>query len=288
MKKLLTLAFILSASTASSDGLTSLGLDDPEVLAPSSNWSGAYVGLSFGRNTTTTRSTRTWEEVTPGFDFREATCTRVGNTHEGNKCRIDQTMWDALSFASIANPWSTAPFKLNDGSQTGQLAKYLTEYHGLWLGDTAGSHTWNIGQHVPDVAALNAPTGQDAVLSVTHQFKADVVTQMSESITSIESMDEFGAFAGYRHDFGKIIGGVELGMIGDLASLEAQAGLDLGRVLPYVFAGAGQYDGESGTVFGAGADLKIGQRLRVGIKHTVGEFDNVDVESTALRVAFKF
>lgn len=288
MKRLLLTAVVCLASQAHADGLTELGLDDPEVIAPASDWTGPYVGLSYGKTDVTRSVTSMREEIIEGYDYREATCTRTKNTHEGNKCRIDESLWDSLGIDPTSNPWDKAPFKLNDGAETGEIAKYLSGYNGLWLGDTTGSHTWNIGSYEPDVAALNSSQGQDALLSVERKFKADEVNTITETMNQTSSMDEVGAFIGYRHDFGSLVGGVELGVLGELATLEAQAGLDLGRVLPYLFVGAGEYDGDSGSVYGVGTDIKVTNTLMVGIKHSVGDFGNTETKTTGLRIAIKF
>ena len=102
------------------------------------------------------------------------------------------------------------------------------------------------------------------------------------------SENNFGAFLGYRHDFGRIVGGAEIGVNGDLRSLEAQVGLDLGKVLPYAFAGVGDLDGVSGKTYGVGADMALGKNLLVGVKTTRGEFDDTDLSSTLVRVAIQF
>lgn len=195
MKRLITMALLaLMTAPVYAGGLTEVGLDDPEVLAPapvSGDWSGPYVGLSYGRNSTDSTSER---------------CFKLG-----------------------------APKDCND-----------------------------------------------PIFMAYPEFK------VVETYSTSEDNDEFGAFVGYRHDFGRMVGGVELGVLGDLTTAEAQVGLDLGRLLVYGHAGAGQFDGVSGTVYGAGADLKLGKRMMVGAKYTTGDFDGNDVESLSARVAIAF
>lgn len=61
MKKLLlaTALAVVACSPAAADGLTTLGLDDPEVIAPlRPDWTGFYGGLSYGRVSTVTDSTK--------------------------------------------------------------------------------------------------------------------------------------------------------------------------------------------------------------------------------------
>lgn len=59
MNKLMiaTVLVAMTSTTAIADGLTDLGLDDPEVMAPpsaSGDWDGPYVGLSYGRTSGST------------------------------------------------------------------------------------------------------------------------------------------------------------------------------------------------------------------------------------------
>lgn len=105
-----------------------------------------------------------------------------------------------------------------------------------------------------------------------------------KTITTGSSGTDVGAFAGYRHDFGRLVGGVEIGRIGDVTSAEVQLGLDMGRVLPYGLAGGAWAGGESGTIYGAGVDVRLGQRWLVGIKHTTGDVGGM----TTLRVGIRF
>jgi hypothetical protein len=278
---LLTSAIVMAtASVGFADGLTQLGLDDPEVMAPpsvSGDWSGPYVGLSYGRTTKTTETYREW---------MQGNC-KGSISHNGSKCAITKGMFDDLDLKEIkdpnkpdvTNPWNNA--------ETGEVVKYHNlkgwgNYSAIWLGDATGrEYTWELGENVPTTAELAdlEKLGKGGKLSVT---------KMSETVTSVTNMDDFGAFVGYRKDWGRIVGGVELGVNGEITSLEAQAGLDLGNVLVYGFGGIAQLDGVDGSVFGAGTDLKLGNNIVVGVKHTIGEFDNTDTESTMLRVAFKF
>ncbi len=100
--------------------------------------------------------------------------------------------------------------------------------------------------------------------------------------------EDVGGFAGYRYDLGTLVAGAEVGVNNDLNTLEAQAGLDLGVVLPYAFAGVADFADQDGTTYGVGADAAIGKNLLLGVKYTRGEFDAVDVESTTLRIGIKF
>ena len=166
MKKLAIL-LSLFPTIAVADGLTTLELDDPEVMKPSSEWTGFYAGLSYGRKSSSEELVR---------------CFKLGQPKD-----CDDPIFD-----------------------------YYPEYK-------------------------------------------EVVTETTES-----SEEDFGAFAGYRHDFGRVVGGFELGKLGDFTSAEAQLGLDLGQVLLYGVAGAS----EDESFYGVGADMKIGERFLIGLKYT--------------------
>lgn len=105
----------------------------------------------------------------------------------------------------------------------------------------------------------------DPIFDYYPEYK-EIVKETTES-----SEDQLGGFLGYRHDFGRVVGGFEIGKIGDF-SAEAQIGLDLGQVLLYGVAGE--------SFYGAGADMKIGERFLIGLKYT----DQV----TSIRAGIRF
>lgn len=96
--------------------------------------------------------------------------------------------------------------------------------------------------------------------------EAEVIEVSTGTITETAKTEGMGAFAGYRHDFGRIVGGVEIGVLDDRTTAEAQLGLDFGSVLAYGLAGTGD-----GAFWGAGVDIQIGKRLMVGAKVTDGD-----------------
>jgi hypothetical protein len=275
--KHLTIALTLLTAPAMADSLHLQGLDDPEVIAPAGqNWTGLYAGLSYGR-VTEERTT-----IIPGTAYNEATCTRGtgSSAHENNKCRLDQALWDALQAATVKDPWNVPGYRLGDATKADLPVKYQSGYPGAWMGGmTSDTLTWPIGQHAPDVAALNAPSGQDAVLSVAQR------TTATTTLTEAVSGDEAGAFAGYRKDWGRIVGGVELGVTGDLATAEAQVGFDAGRVLIYGLAGYGEINGEGGAIYGVGADVMLGKRVMIGVKAVASDFG---AEAVTARVGVRF
>lgn len=191
MKRLLlSVALAITSMPANADGLSEQGLADPVVTAParvSGGWTGFYVGLTYGRNSTSTEGQR---------------CFKLG---QPKAC--DDPIFD-----------------------------YYPEY------------------------------------------------KVVETETTSTSSDDIGAFVGYRHDFGKIVGGVEIGVMGDTKSGEVQIGFDLGQVLAYSLAGVADDGTNSGAIYGAGVDLKLGKNLLLGVKHTTGDLSDM----TTLRVGIQF
>jgi len=60
MFKILSIAFAFLATTVQAGNLVTTGLDDPHVTPPArvtTDWSGPYVGLSYGQTTSTTTTT---------------------------------------------------------------------------------------------------------------------------------------------------------------------------------------------------------------------------------------
>jgi hypothetical protein len=116
----------------------------------------------------------------------------------------------------------------------------------------------------------------DPIFDYYPEYKVQVATQT----TTETSEDLSGAFIGYRKTLGwRAVGGLEIGQLGDVTMGEAQIGLDAGRVLPYGFAG---YSSE-GTIYGIGADVRVGKNLLVGAKLIDGDF-----QATVVRVGIKF
>lgn len=128
----------------------------------------------------------------------------------------------------------------------------------------------------------------------------------------------YGGFAGYRHDFGRIVIGGELrysdasgvdnpqfdGIENEsLTTVMLQAGYDMGRVLPFVGIGGarlastvfGSSMSDNGIAYGIGVDFMVSQRFMLGVDANRFEFDDfggtgfdVSGNSVALRAAFKF
>lgn len=187
------IGFAFLSLPAHADGLTAQGLEDPEVIAPASaDWTGPYVGLTYGRTSAET-SSQSCRKVFDGVDYGPYAC--------------DDPVFDYFPGSKVVDTETTST-----------------------------------------------------------------------------SSDDIGAFAGWRYDFGDVVGGIEVGAIGDMTSAEVQVGLDLGRVLAYGLAGGAKMGDESGAIYGAGVDVSLGQRWLLGIKHTTGDAGDL----TTLRVGIRF
>ena len=187
MKRLLlSAALMFSAMPAYADGLSEQGLADPVVTPParvSGGWTGFYVGLTYGRNSTSTEGQR---------------CFKLG---QPKAC--DDPIFD-----------------------------YYPEYKEV------------------------------------------------ETFSIASEEDQIGAFVGYRHDFGLLVGGIEVGAFGDRTTAEAQIGADLGKALIYGLVGTGNLGDRTGVIYGAGIDVKVGKRLLIGVKHTT--------DMTTARIGIQF
>lgn len=95
-----------------------------------------------------------------------------------------------------------------------------------------------------------------------------------------DTSEGFGAFIGYRYDFGHVVGGIEAGRNAGMTTVEGQVAVDLGRVLAYGVAGVS----DQGGFTGAGVDVKLGQRFLVGVKMIEGDFGQL----TMVRVGLNF
>lgn len=76
--------------------------------------------------------------------------------------------------------------------------------------------------------------------------------------------------------------------VGKLNAVDIQGGIDLGPVLAYAFAGSGRFQSEDGKTYGAGADMRVGANMLVGVKHMQGEFGATKLETTTLRFGWQF
>lgn len=118
----------------------------------------------------------------------------------------------------------------------------------------------------------------------------------------------YGLHAGYLRDFGQHVLGAELdqdrldgdaGTSGDMLRLRARAGMDLGRVMPYLTLGLARYSdddySEAGLTWGLGADIRVSERVLLGLDYTRDRIDDVDgtgvdlrADSIRLRASLRF
>ncbi|MBW7921983.1 MAG: outer membrane beta-barrel protein [Rubellimicrobium sp.] len=126
----------------------------------------------------------------------------------------------------------------------------------------------------------------------------------------------YGAHAGYMHDFGRFVVGGELryddlsdityssggSSIGgkSLVAASLRVGYDMGRILPYVSVGGGQFtaaddDKSNGVLYGIGADYALTDNWRLGAEVTHFEFNKFDASdydvtgnAVGLRVSYAF
>lgn len=260
-------AALYSCGSASAGNLVTIGLEDPRVTPPprtAFSWSGPYAGVSYGQSSHRRDYTRNWTET---IDHREETpweehsyqCNR-GEGHFGFKCDVSG-LTGALEFEGldhINSPWNNA---------RDQTVRYSSGYDGLWMGANE-TFTFTLPSHISPVNRGN----QWAQIDYTHLTGVDVnewveTIACSESYSVVESDTTLGGFIGYRYQFQTVpfVVGAELNATttsdhGSFTQVGLQAGLAMGRVLPYVEIGADHYAG--------GADVAMGRqgRLLVGLR----------------------
>lgn len=162
-----------------------------------------------------------------------------------------------LSRQGLADPVVTPPADVS-GDWTGLYAGVSAERSSS---STEDQRCFKLGQ---------PKDCNDPIFEVYPELK--VIETFSVSSSSTEP----GAFVGYRHDFGKIVGGIELSATEASEAAELQLGLDLNRVLVYGLAGSDGY--------GAGADVQLGKRLFLGAKYVKGD----DSDRAVARFGIRF
>ncbi len=120
--------------------------------------------------------------------------------------------------------------------------------------------------------------------------------------------NSLGVFGGYNLDLGAAVVGGELDFSrltldttgdpeADVLRLKGRVGYNAGNVLPYVTAGVAQLDsddlslsGESGVLYGIGADFAATPNVIVGAELLQHDFDDagIDARTFGLRAAYKF
>lgn len=315
MKKILmaTAVATIVGTTAMAGGLTTVW-DDPVVTPPAviPTWTGVYGGLSYGH----TSAKRTWTEEVPVFaeqfaetpvyeeqfeeEYDEGVCKSpgVGASHSAYKCRFNGTgafapeVWaesrEIQALNNVNSPWNDPNYRRSaiggPSEDARRPVRYSTNsYDGIWMNAFDYAFTYNYRM----VSTGMVQTGTEQVSQGIQQVGTETI---EHSVSS--SSNNFGGFLGYRHDFGRFVPGIEATIAEDMKTLEASAGFDLDRALAYAFVGGGHYDDKigsgSGTVYGVGTDIKLGDRWLVGVKYTAGDFDDIDTNTTTFRVGIQF
>lgn len=299
MIKKISIAMALSvglALSANAGNPTNAGLVDPVVTPPSAtfSWTGPYAGVSYGKS----QHTRTYErEMVRHWDedilhrdveeWEEHYYRCVGKEgHFGRKCKVGgfEDAKEIQSLDLVNNPWRNSPQS---------TVRYDAGYGpAVWLG---GQSTLDFT--LPDQRDLPLASGKWAQLEYLGYEQFENVTEWTETIQHSETYTEqyevthndttIGGFVGYRMALWDtpVIGGVEANYfraqdLGDeFAQVEAQVGVSLGRVLPYVAAG-------TNGLKVVGTDIALGRkgRLLVGLRHWEQNADR----GTQLRVGWKF
>lgn len=147
-----------------------------------------------------------------------------------------------------------------------EVMKPIQEWDGPYVGLSYGRLSEKTSK--TECFKLGQPKAcDDPIFDYYPEYKEEVTT------TSETSEDVVGVFAGYRWDLGRVVVGGEINAYEDSVTAEAQAGLDLGRVLAYGFVG-------TEDLYGIGADARLGRNILVGLKATE--------ETVSLRVGLEF
>lgn len=264
MKKFAIIAAICSApGVMFADGPGTPGTFDPPVIVPYgagvSQFAGAYAGIAFSRHTATSERV---DEYTPETEIAVTDkCVFTGGHSNGSKC-------DGVPASVVAE-------------QFGELRSCGKNYNSNCIVNRNQDGTVRVFVK----GAANGDLIQWETGETFTEYGDTVFTSITEQFTG----EEAGVFAGYRFAIaGDVLTGVELFTDEMLSTAELSIGYDLGAVFGYGFAGVGRYDDIDGFVYGAGADLALGHDWFTGVKATIGEFDDLETETVALRVFRKF
>lgn len=253
-----TLAALLLTTPAYAGGYVASITDAPPVPRPAQasahNWTGAYVGLSYG--TQRSKSQRAT------YEDRELT-----ETHREERPFTKRDLQGFLRDNGGCTPGQK--FHVVSGDNRAQISCQSVlnaEPHESW-------DNWAVEGFDPVVTEWEEVVGSETVQTGTEMVRTTDSTA--------------GVFAGYRHQFGnRFVGGVEASYsrVGgeDSTRLMAQGGYSLGRVLPYLTAG---YDfAAEAPVFGAGIDVALTKRLLGGLAYTRAD----DAERIEARMGWRF
>lgn len=243
MTRIASVAALLLTTPAFAGDYVAPITEAPPVSRPAQaaahNWTGAYLGLSYG--TQRTKSQRATHED-----------LELTETHRETRPYTKADLHRDLSQTGCGDPDQA----------------YAISYPGFAYQTTCA----NLLAHTPDAGWATATVDGHPPVIVrewTEVVGAETGQTGTETIRSSDSTA--GVFAGYRHQLvGGTVWGVEASYarVGgeDSTRLMAQGGYSLGRVLPYLTAG---YDlAQDAPVYGTGIDVALTRRLLGGLLAT--------------------
>ncbi|HHW32668.1 MAG TPA: hypothetical protein GXX24_00785 [Paracoccus solventivorans] len=258
MTRIASVAALLLTTPAFAGGYVAPINSAPPVARPAAsahNWTGAYVGLSYG--TQRTKSHRAT------YEDRELT-----ETHRETRPYTKADLHRDLSQTGCADPDQVYAISYPSHSYNTTCANLLAHT------PNAGWATATVDGAPPVIVReWSEVTGRETVETGTKTIRSSDSTA--------------GVFAGYRH---QLVGGTVIGVeasyarVGgeDSTRLMAQGGYSLGRVLPYLTAG---YDlAQDAPVYGAGIDVALTRRLLGGLAYTRAD----DAERIEARLGWRW
>jgi hypothetical protein len=269
------IASLMMTTSVHAGNLVTVGLDDPEVIPPARfSWGGVYGGLTYGQSQHTREYTRTWEEdITREREIHNYNCTRGKEKHFGRKCNVTG-FTDAEELQALDNvnrPWQNA---------ADQDVRYQSGYDGLWMGS---SEVFSFS--LPDQRSISNQPRWAQMNYLGFDTVVDVIgtESFSETYEVTHNDTTLGGFIGYRHEISQyVVLGVEanafqaMDLGEDFYQIEAQAGISLGRVLPFVGIGPDH--------FSVGTDIAITDNVLIGIRHWDADEDS----GTQVRIGWMF
>ena len=258
-KILLTACLFVAASASFADGPGEPPYMEPPVIALDAPAAfGFYGGLAFNNTEATSRTTTEWSEERQ--DSEEVpildSCQFDGGHSGGKKCTFAPGVAQTL--------FPDAPDCGGNYAET----CFMTDNRVFILGATGDAYVYDTGE--------------------TETVYGPVYTEyFSETVRNFVEGGKVGGFVGVSYGE-TLVGRFELGADGELFTAEAHLGYAFGSLMPYAFVGAGQYDQQAGTVYGAGVDLDVGANMMVGAKWTEGSFGGTETQTIGLRVGVRF
>lgn len=273
-----TIAALLMTTPAFAGGYVAPITDAPPVARPAQatahDWSGAYVGLSYGTQRTklqrATYEDRELTETRPVYEDRPITEVRR-ETRPYTKLDLHHD----LQATGCDHPGSK--FEIANGSSTGTVPCASV----LNATPNASWSDWAVVGHAPVIVReWSDVTGSETVQVGSETVVTGVETVQTGSETIRSSDSTAGVFAGYRHQFASriVVGAeVQVARVVYYNSLRAmgQVGIGLDVAMPYVTAG---YDfSQESVAYGAGVDVAITVHVIGGIVYTrAGNVDRIE------------